>query len=82
MLRTICAGVEEVLVQGIIGEWLRRKCGVEGGAVFCAECYKYMLLRKYDGRGNTWARKQSVRWFRHCGPCDDAYSIWQDLTIT
>lgn len=61
MLRTICAGVEEVLVQGIIGEWLRRKCGVEGGAVFCAECYKYMLLRKYDGRGNTWARKQSVR---------------------
>ncbi|PMD53479.1 uncharacterized protein K444DRAFT_619023 [Hyaloscypha bicolor E] len=29
-------GKAEAIVQGILDEWLRRKCGVEGGVVFCA----------------------------------------------
>jgi hypothetical protein len=28
-------GKAEAIVQGILDEWLRRKCGVEGGVVFC-----------------------------------------------
>ena len=52
------AGIEEAVVQGIIGDWLKQKCGVDGGVVFCAECYKFMRLRKEDGSLNPWAMKQ------------------------
>lgn len=54
------AGTEEAVVEEIIEEWLRCKCGLKGG-VLCAECYKYIPLRRQDGRGNNWGRKQFGR---------------------
>jgi hypothetical protein len=53
-------GKEEAIVQGILDEWLRRKCGVEGGVVFCAECYKFMRLRPENGR-RPWCTKMLTR---------------------
>jgi hypothetical protein len=49
-------GSEEVIIQAMLGDWLRRKCGVEGGVVFCMECYRFMRLRREDGRENLWGQ--------------------------
>jgi hypothetical protein len=54
-------GKEEVMVQNILEEWLRRKCGAEGGVIICAECYKFMRLRPDNGRREPWCKKMMIR---------------------
>ena len=54
-------GKAEVVVQSIIGEWLRRRCGIEDGLVFCAECYKFMRLRSGNCGKKSWGTKMLTR---------------------
>lgn len=53
-------GKEEEVVQRILEQWLEQKCGITGGVVFCAECYRFMRLRPEDGR-RPWCRKMLTR---------------------
>ncbi len=55
------AGIEDAVVEGIIEEWLRRRCGVESEVVLCGECYRFMRLQQVDGRENLWAKKMLER---------------------
>ena len=51
------SGLEEAKVQDIMGNWLKDRVKIEGGVVFCAECYRFMRLRGEDGSKKPWATK-------------------------
>ena len=55
------AGKEELVIQKIIEEWLKQRCGVEGGLIFCAECYRFMRLRSENRREESWCTKMVTR---------------------
>lgn len=54
------AGKEEVVVQKIIENWLKKRYRIEGSIIFCAECYRFMRLHPENGK-KPWCAKMVTR---------------------
>lgn len=54
-------GKEEVTVQATIADWMKTKCGIQGGVVFCGECYRHKSVLRPDGKKDPWVQKMLTR---------------------
>ena len=54
------AGMEDAEVQRIMGKWLKKRCGVEGNIIFCAECWRFMGVSPINGV-KPWCSKMLTR---------------------
>ncbi|RDW90895.1 uncharacterized protein DSM5745_02670 [Aspergillus mulundensis] len=76
--------VDDELVELLLSEWLDKKFDILDGCVVCADCSRFILCSRPDGRPNPFAANMlhRPRWFRHCGDCEKGYGTAPGTVLT